>query len=194
MASALCQRHHPGLRKRRTFTLHHPRPTEMSIIRRSVRQIQTRPINRHEPPTSQPTTRRTRARQRPSNPIEQQRHRFRAEAVTSMRDCRLVRQPHRPVDTFRPRQPVRDQRQHIHVRTIGMQRHAHREIRHRPSRQRPTPLLSPTALRNHRIHDTSRKHPHQHPHRHHIRQPTIRLRLQPPRTRHTPKLQPCNTN
>jgi hypothetical protein len=39
-----------------------------------------------------------------------------------------------------------------------------------------------------------REHPCQHPHRHQVRQPTIRLRLPPTSSRHTPKLHCCHLN
>ena len=73
-------------------------------------------------------------------------------------------------------------------------RHPDREISHHPRRQRPMPLLSPADLSDHLIDQGRRKHPGQHTHRHQIRQPTIRLRLPPTRTRHAHKLHPCSLN
>jgi hypothetical protein len=63
-------------------------------------------------------------------------------------------------------------------RTLGVQRHPHREVRHRPGRQRPPPLLRPTTLSDHRVHHLRGENLRQQTHRHQIRQPPVR-RLPP---------------
>ena len=93
-----------------------------------------------------------------------------------------------------PRQPVGHQPQHVLIRAVRMQRQPDREIRHRLRRQRPMPLLTPTALSNHLVHHISREHLRHHPHRHHIRQTPSRLRLHPTSTRHDPKLHQSSSN
>ena len=52
------------------LTLVHPRPTEARVVLHGVGHVQTRPVDRHQPPPSQPRPRRRRARQRPSDPLE----------------------------------------------------------------------------------------------------------------------------
>ena len=47
-----------------------------------------------------------------------------------------------PPPTRRPRQPIGQLRQHVLIRTLGVQRHPDREIRHHPRRQRPMTLLA----------------------------------------------------
>ena len=167
------------------------RPNHSSLSAR-VGHVQTRPVDRHQPPPRQPRTRRVRlasgsATRRTAPPSA------RTPTAPGLKDRRLRRQPtgsrHR-----RPRQPVGQQRQHVLIRALRVQRHPDREVRHHPRRQRPMPLLSPPRLGDHLIHHRRREHPRQHPHRHQIRQPTIRLRLPPTRTRHPTKLHRCNTN
>src|SRR5680860_1573279 len=51
----------------------------------------------------------------------------------------------RPLVAVRPRKPVGDHRQHVLIRALGVQRHPHREVRHRAGRQRPPPLLRPAT-------------------------------------------------
>jgi len=94
----------------------------------------------------------------------------------------------------RPRQTISQLSQHVLVGTLRVQPHPDREVRHHPRRQRPVPLLGPPRTRDHLIDQPRREHPGQHPHRHQDRQPTIRLRLLPTRTRHDPKLHRCHLN
>jgi len=49
-------------------------------------------------------------------------------------------------------EPVGDQRQHVLVGPLRVQCHPHREVRPRAGRQRPTSLLGPATLGDHRVH------------------------------------------
>src|SRR5664280_1510733 len=86
------------------------------------------------------------------------------------------------------REPVGDHRQHVLVGALGVKRHPHREVRHRPGRQGSPPLLRPVTLSDHRVHHLRGENLHQQTHRHQIRQPPIRLGLPPTGTGHANKL------
>ena len=152
--AALGQRHHPGLRERRTLTLVHPGPTEALVVLGGVGHIQTR--SRRSPPAAAP----------PATPPASHR------SPTAARPDRTTPSPARtptgpgpgrsPTSTAtspapspdRPRQPVGQQRQHVLIGALRMQRHPDREVRHHPRRQRPMPLLGPTRLGDHLIDHT----------------------------------------
>ena len=48
--AALDQRHHPGLRERRPLALVHPGPPEVLVVDVGVGDIETRPVDRDQPP------------------------------------------------------------------------------------------------------------------------------------------------
>jgi hypothetical protein len=193
VAPTLAQSHQPGLGERCTLALVHARPTEPLVVLDGVGHVETGAIDRHQPPARQPCPRRPRRRQRPGDPPEQRLDWRRAQPDAGLEDGRLRRQLHR-LRLRGPRQAIGQQRQDVLVRALRMQRHPDREIHHHPSRQRPMTLLPPARLRDHLIHQLRRKRARQHSHRHEIRQPTIRLRLDPSSARHPNKLHQCSPN
>ena len=183
--AALGQRHQPGLRERRLLALAHPgRPkcwsfAGVSATSRHVPSIATirRPAN-HAPGVSGPPTAATRANnpaaaRTPTAPEPE-----RSPTSTAIGTAHATPTPTPDHRSTAPAHP------HTSPRNTG------------PSRSRNTPSPAPAApdaaarCAPHSAITSStnvrRKHPSQHPHRHQIRQPTIRLRLTPTRTRHTP--------
>jgi len=194
MGAALCQRQDPGLGERRLLALVDPGAPEVLGVGRGVGDVETGPVDRDQPATGQPHPRCPGRTDRAGHPLKQRRQRRGPQPCPRLEDRRLRRRAISFAPPRRPGQTVGQLRQHIGIGAFRAQRHPDREIRHHPSRQRPMTHLRPTGLGNHLIDQPRRKHPGQHPHRHQIRQPTIRLRLHPPSTRHTTKLHRCKLN
>ena len=194
MGSTLGHRNHPGLRKRRTLTFVHLRPTKEPVVVRAVSQIERSPINSDQTTPRQKRTWCVNRRDRASDLTEHRLNRSGPQPDTGLGNRRLRRQLPGLLPTRGPRQTVGQQRQHIHIGAVRIQRHTHRVIGHHPRWQRPMTLLLRAGVGNHPINDVTRERPRQHTNRHQIRQTTIRLGLQLSSTRHPPKLHPCNPN
>ena len=188
------QRHHPGLRERRTLTLVHPGPPEPRVVLRRCRRhpdTSRRSPSTAAPPATPPASTRLAngaATRRNNASTGSDPNRARAWKIADFDGNSTA------AATRRPRQPVGQQRQHVLIGALGVQRHPDREVRHHPRRQRPMPLLGTTRPGDHLINQRRRERPRQHPHRHQIRQPTLRLRLPPSSTRHPTKLHRCSLN
>ena len=179
----------PGL-----LALVDPRTSEVRGVRGRVGDIKTHPVNRDQPPSGQPHTRRLLAADRLGDPLKQRGQRLRSQAGPGLKDRGLARRAVRLLPTRGPRETIGQLAQHVLIGALGVQRHPDREVRHHPGRQRPIPLLGPPEVGDHLIDQVRREHLGQHPHRHQIRQPTIRLRLLPSSSRHATKLHRCNLN
>ena len=193
VGAALGERHHPSLGERGLLALVHSRTPEPRVVLRRVGHIQTGPVDRHQPPPRQPRPRRRHARQRPSDPANS------ASTGSEPNRCRAWKIADFDGNSTgsvarRPRQTVGQQRQHVLIGALRVQRHPDREVRHHPSRQRPMPLLGPARLGDHLIDQRRREHPRQHPHRHQIRQPPLRLRLHSNPHEAPTKLHRCSLN
>ena len=84
----------------------------------------------------------------------------------------------------RPRQTIDQHPDHLLIRRGAVQRQPQHVVDNHPRRQQPLTLLATTRLRHHPIDQLRRKHPRQNADRDVIRQALIRLRLDPPSTRH----------
>ena len=84
MRATLSQRDHPGLRKRSLLTLVNPRPAEMSVVHGRVRHIETHPVDRDQPPPSQPHPRRLVRSDRPRDPLKQRLQRLSTQPGTGL--------------------------------------------------------------------------------------------------------------
>ena len=83
------------------------------------------------------------------------------EPGTRLEDRRLRRRRPRLGPTRRPRQRIRQLSELVRTRTLRLQRHCDRAVRHHPSRRRPIPLLGAPGITKHLIHDLCRKDPRQ---------------------------------
>ena len=111
-----------------------------AVVLDGVGHIQTRPVDRDQPPPGQPPRRRARPPgrpDRPGDPLEQRPATAphpTGPAPGRSPTCSATR--YRSSPPRRPRQPIGQLRQHILIRTLGVQRHPDREVRHHPRRQR----------------------------------------------------------
>ena len=72
-----------------------------------------------------------------------------------------------------------------------MQGHADGEVGHRPCRQRPVPLLGPSAAGDDLVDQRRGERPGQHAHRDQVGEPAVRRRLPPTSAGHAIKLHHC---
>ena len=122
----------PGRPKNSAFPVCRPHPGS------PVDRDQTPPRQPHPGVSADPNGAATRANSAPAAPTPAEHGPGRSPTSTAAVRLRPSRGP---------RQPVGQQRQHILIRALGVQRHPDREVRHRPRRQRPMTLLGPTRTR-----------------------------------------------
>ena len=118
MGSTLGHRNHPGLRKRRTLTFVHPRPTKEPVVVRAVSQIERSPINSDQTTPRQKRTWCVNRRDRASDLTEHRLNRSGPQPDTGLGNRRLRRQLPGLLPTRGPRQTVGQQRQHIHIGAV----------------------------------------------------------------------------
>jgi hypothetical protein len=136
MGAALGQRHHTSLGEPSPLTLVDPAPPEVLVVRGSVGDIQTHPINGDQPTSSQPHPGRVIAPDRRSHPGKQRRQRLRTQPHTSLEDRGLARRLVLLGPARGPRQPIGQLRKHILHTTLASTG---------PSRSRSTPSPAPTT-------------------------------------------------
>jgi len=190
---ALSQSHQPCLREHRLLATDRARTAEELRIAGHVRNIQTGPIDRDQPPSHQERPRHLHSPQQLRDTSEQIPHRLETQPHPGLKDHRLRRSQTRLTPPRHPRQAIGQLHIHVLVRALRVQRHPDREVHDHASRQHTTPHLHTTRRHDHLIDHPRREHPHQQTNRHQIRQPTIRNQLPPPRTRHDPPPMRRNT-
>lgn len=194
MGPARTKSDYPSLGERRTFALYPAGSPEVLVVGRRVGKLEARPVDRDEPAAREEAPRRARLCQGLSHLVEERRQRFRAETVASVADCRLVGETHRVLLALGPGEAVRDEGEHILIGTVGVQRHAHREVGDRARWKRTPPLLGATAARDHRVDHLRGEDLGEHADRHRVGEAAVRVGLSPTGAGHAPKLHRCHLN
>ena len=126
----------------------------------------------------------SRHRQRHTDPLKQRAQRLRSQPRARLPQRALGRHRPRPRPPRLPLKPLHHQPDHLLIRRGAVQRQPEHVVHHHPRRQQPRPTLRAPGLRDHLINHPRRKHARQHSDRDVIRKTLIRLRLDPPSTRH----------